>query len=351
MTRLDLYRRDRALRRRRAKSAAPATGARRAGARLAGLGAALLAVVGYLSAGDKLNDLLREWGAEIQSGTVATVVFLPGVRHLILSRVVASNFGGDVCLFRTGALDLDKDGRATDLVAMLAPAEAEYGCGGIHAVSAVVLRNTGWTWAAIENIPPQSSATNFRWRNGYLFGEVFGTDFPAFSVFALEAGRIVEVHSDFGELPELAGIFDRTDRFKLLVSGRNGDVVISFDRVTGRHEVDRIDRRRAEWSALHVLSSADTGGWRETYSFDGEVLNEDEETGLYSQYLDPLSLVFVPDVCDTVHMAPAPAFSGYYRPLPRAQARICCPVDVKEYGYCDPDQEDGDPETLVIEVH
>lgn len=319
--------------------------------RIVGAGAALLAIVSYLSAGDKLSDLTREWGKTIQQGIISVGISSDLIRDRIISSFVDNNFGGDVCSVVSGPIDLAKDGRSTDLIVVMRPVVEDLGCEEILNSNLVVLRNNGWQWFAIEMIPPPTSSVQYRWKNGYIFGEVFGTDFPRFSVFALANGAIKKIHSDFGELPSLDEIFAFDDRYKVLISGREGYVSIKFDRASSMHSVNRIERERHDWSALHVLSSVSTGGWKETYSFDGEPLNEDEERGLFHRYLEENEIVFVPKHCDTAHLSATPSFPGYFRPNGTGQPRACCPVDVEEYGACDEDQVDGDKDAFVIELH
>ena len=321
-------------------------------ARILGAGAALLAIVGYLSAGDKLADLGREWGHTIQQGILSIGISNGIVRKRIASNFVDANFGSGVCQVDSGPFDLEKDGRSTDLVILIRPQHEGVGCDEILNSSLVVLENSGWKWFAIEMIPPPSNSVQYRWRNGYIFGEVFGTDFPYFSIFARSKAGIEEIHTDFGELPVLDAIFPFEDRYRLLVSGREGDALIHYDHQNRQHRTERIERQRKEWSGLHVVSSVRTGGWAETYSFDGETLNENAETGVFLKYLGVNELVFVPTHCDTINLSVAPSFPGYFIPDGQGQARICCPVDVEEYGSCaDISQVDGDPDALAIELH
>ena len=316
------------------------------------IGAILLGGVGYLSAGDKLSDLAQEWGSAFQSGLVAASLSVPLVRDYIASSFVKKNFGKIACPAESGKIDLDKDGRTTDLVVQLAPAEFDEDCEGGIRPSLAVLKNSGWDWYAVELIEAGSSSAVFQWYNGYIFMSIYGTDFPHFTIFALSEDSIKSIHQDFGELPEPKNMFRYGNSHKFFVSGRDADMLISYDASKKRHVVRRIAHQNNEWSRLHVISSL-PGGWSSGYSYDGEKIDMENGRGAIQKYLGELDLVYVPKHCDKKGLVDTPAFPGYSRAKHGAEEiRVCCPIDPEEYGSCDHEVENNTGyEYMVIEIH
>jgi len=315
------------------------------------IGTALLTLVGYLSAGDKLSDLSREWASLVRESAIATALMIPAVRRAIAHQFVETNFGDIACAGPAAQFDLEKAGWENDLVVTIGPKSYDPDCSLNTRPSLAVLKNAGWSWHAVDLLEAEISPSRFAVRQGYIFLSLTGSDFPSFVIFALGGNDIEIVHRDYGELPEdLAGMFRYEDKYAFLISGRDHEVVISFDELTRKHDLRKVSRDRSDLSRLHVVGSS-PGGWTESYTYDGEII--DREKGKFQTYFGELDLVFVPSHCDTKGLAKAPAFPGYYRAKANAEEiRICCPLDVEEYGWCDPqtDQPTG-LEYLAIDIN
>ncbi len=314
------------------------------------VGTVLLAIVGYLSAGDKLSDLSREWASVVRESAIGTALMIPSVRNSIAKKFVDENFGNTPCISAVDQFDLDKGGWENDLVVAIGSKKIDPECSYGAIPSLAILRNVGWSWYAVDLLKAEISQSQFQVKEGYIFLSLSGSNFPSFVIFALSGDGIDIIHQDYGELPEdLSEMFQYAERHKFLVSGRDQEVVISFDDVRKKHIIRKVSRDRSEFSHLHVLGSS-SGGWTEGYVYDGGVIKPEE--GTFSTQFGDLDLVFIPDHCDTKGLARAPAFPGYFRAKSNAEEiRVCCPIDVEEYGVCHQEvNRPTDLEDLVIDI-
>lgn len=315
------------------------------------VGAVFLAVIGYLSAGDKAVDLFRKWSNVFREATLSLTHSVPFIRERTVSKLIQENFPADVCAAQSGLIDVERDGVSSDLVVTVVDLDVSPDCESWVQPAVAVFKNVGWTWRALELVSVPMSGIQASWHNNYVFLEG-GGDFPGFAVYGFESGEMREIHSDYGELPSKEELFAYGTDSKLLLSGRNRDVIVDYDHRLGSYNVEEIAFDMESRSKRNVLTSVPTEDWVETYSFNGAILEIQNEKYEFVKGLGSLDLVYVPNHCDTTGLQRAKTFPGFYRRIDRSiEARICCPIDAGEYGSCSEETAPAsDSEALIIEL-
>lgn len=352
MTRTKRNRAQRARKRRQLSGSAKRTFRSRVGLKFGAAGALFLGAVGYFAAGDQFVELTKKWAGTVREATVSFYLSLPAVRENNVSALVESNFGQGVCAAKHDRIDLDRNGVSSDLVVTIVSLEISPSCEDWVQPAVAVFRNVGWSWIALDVVSVPMSGVQASWYNNYIFLEGGGNDTPGFALYGYEGEVLREIHSDHGELPSKEELFPYGDNTKLLISGRSYDVVVDFDHDSEIHTVDPIKFDTEGRSKKNVLTSVYTGDWFETYSFNGEILDTGKGTYKFSKWFGLLDLVYVPNHCDTSGLVKATNAPGFFRRTnPSVQARICCPIDIEDYGSCAEDtKEASDFESLVVEL-